>query len=493
MSYPQIVHHGAVAGVTGSCHQLQIDAEHGLLVDCGLFQGAEVSPEGGAGADNLAIDFSLAGIKALIVTHVHIDHVGRIPYLLAAGFKGPILCSEPSAKLLPIVLEDAFKLGFSRDQQQVERYLSLLEQRIIPLPYDSWFTLADNAQIKAAIRLQRAGHILGSAYVEVDLTYKQAGSSKRIVFSGDLGAPHSPLLPAPKAPERADILVIESTYGDRLHEDRRTRRHRLEQVIEQALSNKGSVLIPAFSIGRTQELLYELEDILHDHPSLSGRGAEAAEKRPDTSRESEAIDWHSLPVILDSPLASRFTQVYRELEPFWDIEALARVREGRKPLSFANLLTVDSHQAHLAMVRRLAETAQPAIVIAAGGMCAGGRIVDYLKAMLHDPRHDVLFVGYQAQGTPGRAIQTHGPSGGYVLLDEVRYNIGAKILTIGGYSAHADQQGLVDFVTQMREWPSEIRIVHGDGAAKKALAELYQTHYQQANRDVKVSIPGSVC
>lgn len=481
MSYPHILHHGAIAGVTGSCHQLRMDEQHSLLVDCGLFQGAEVSPEGGAGVDNLAIDFSLSGIQALVVTHVHIDHVGRIPYLLAAGFKGPILCSEPSAKLLPIVLEDAFKLGFSRDQQQVERYLELLEQRIIALPYDAWFTLVDTELFKAAIRLQCAGHILGSAYVEIELTYKPSGLGKRVVFSGDLGAPHSPLLPAPKAPERADILVIESTYGDRLHEDRRSRRQRLQHVIEQALANKGTVLIPAFSIGRTQELLYELEDILHEHPGLAGRGHGSA--------ESGAVDWGHLPIILDSPLASRFTQLYRELEPFWDIEALARVREGRKPLSFANLLAVDTHPAHLAMVKRLAETAQPAIVIAAGGMCAGGRIVDYLKAMLHDSRHDVLFVGYQARGTPGHAIQTHGSTGGYVLLDGVRYNIGARIHTIAGYSAHADQQGLLDFVACMDKWPSEIRIVHGDPEAKRALAARYQALYQQENRDVAVEIP----
>jgi metallo-beta-lactamase family protein len=294
------------------------------------------------------------------------------------------------------------------------------------------------------------------------------------------------LLPAPKAPERADILIIESTYGDRLHEDRRSRRQRLQQVIEQALADKGSVLIPAFSIGRTQELLYELEDILHEHPDFADR------RRGTLEGSDEAIDWNSLPIILDSPLASRFTQVYRELAPFWDGEALARVREGRKPLSFANLLTVDSHQAHLAMVKRLAETAQPAIVIAAGGMCAGGRIVDYLKAMLHDSRHDVLFVGYQAQGTPGHAIQTYGPKGGYVLLDEVRYNVGAKISTIGGYSAHADQQGLVDFVTQMTKWPSKIRIVHGDNAAKSALAVRYQALYRQANQAVEITIPGVV-
>lgn len=139
MSYPHILHHGAIAGVTGSCHQLRIDEQNSLLVDCGLFQEAEVSPEGGAGLDNLAIDFSLNSIKALVTTHVHIDHAGRIPYLLAAGFKGPILCSESSLKLLPIVLENAFKLSFSRVQQQVEHYLKLLEQRIIALLYDTWF------------------------------------------------------------------------------------------------------------------------------------------------------------------------------------------------------------------------------------------------------------------------------------------------------------------------------------------------------------------
>lgn len=177
MRYPSIVHHGAVTGVTGSCHQLQMDHEHALLIDCGLFQGAETSPEGRANAGNLAIDFSLDGIRALVATHVHIDHVGRIPYLLAAGFKGPILCSEPSAKLLPIVLEDAFKLGFSRDQKQVERYLKLIEQRIVALPYKQWFSLISAPQLKARIRLQRAGHILGSAYVEVDLHYPETGES----------------------------------------------------------------------------------------------------------------------------------------------------------------------------------------------------------------------------------------------------------------------------------------------------------------------------
>ncbi|WP_276489090.1 MBL fold metallo-hydrolase RNA specificity domain-containing protein [Ectopseudomonas mendocina] len=488
MRYPSIVHHGAVTGVTGSCHQLQMDAEHSLLIDCGLFQGAETSPEGRAGAGKLAIDFSLDGIKALVSTHVHIDHVGRIPYLLAAGFKGPILCSEPSAKLLPIVLEDAFKLGFSRDQKQVERYLKLIDQRIVALPYKQWFSLIDTPQHKARIRLQRAGHILGSAYVEVDVHYPDTGEKKRIVFSGDLGAPHAPILSAPKAPYKADILVIESTYGDRLHEDRRSRRARLEKVLEHALSNQGTVMIPAFSIGRTQELLYELEDIIHRR-ALKESGKVQSGTSETISSKAKALDWTNLPIILDSPLASRFTAVYRELEHFWDAEARARLVKGRNPLAFSNLLTVDSHQAHLAMVSRLAQTAQPAIVIAGNGMCSSGRIVNYLKAMLGDERHDVLFVGYQAEGTPGRQIHRFGPRSGYVEFDGQRYDIRAQVHTIGGYSAHADQAGLIKFITGMRKWPHEVRVVHGDESAKRELAQFLQGHCERNGHRMKVIIP----
>jgi len=511
MDFPHILHHGAVSGVTGSCHQLLMNAANSLLVDCGLFQGAETSPEGKAGAGRLEIDFSLEGIKALVATHVHIDHVGRIPYLLAAGFKGPIICSEPSARLLPIVLEDAFKLGVSRDQKQVERYIQLIEQRIIALPYKHWFTLVDTADLNARIRLQRAGHILGSAYVEIDLHYPETGLKKRIVFSGDLGAPHAPILPAPKAPYKADILVIESTYGDRLHESRRTRRRRLEKVLEHALSNQGTVLIPAFSIGRTQELLYELEDIIHRKkldalnkgqannaalnlplPLGEGLGVRAGRRGgPQKDAAQPRLDWSSLPIILDSPLASRFTQVYRELDGFWDDEAQSRLKKGRNPLAFRNLITVDSHQAHQAMVNRLTQTAQPAIVIAGNGMCSSGRIVNYLKAMLGDERHDVLFVGYQAEGSTGRQIQRFGPRAGFAEMDGQRYDIRAQVHTIGGYSAHADQKGLVKFVTSMRRWPSQVRIVHGEVRAKTILAELYRERYREVMKDSEILIVGA--
>ncbi len=525
MSYPQIEHHGAKDGVTGSCHQLRMNATTSLLIDCGLFQGNDASIPSEPGADRLAIEFPLDTIKALVATHVHIDHVGRIPYLLAAGYDGPILCSEPSAKLLPIVLEDAFKLGFSRDQEQIEKYIRLVEQRIIALPYQQWFTLADTDELQARIRLQRAGHILGSAYVEIDLTYPQTGESKRVVFSGDLGAPHAPFLMPPVSPERADILVLESTYGDRLHEDRANRRKRLEAVIEQALEDQGTVLIPAFSIGRTQELLYELEEIIQnkqktaapqsallseerarvrsesakptansDQPPLpSGeragvRGTMAGQTAApnNTTNPNTEPNWPELPIILDSPLASRFTEAYRSLEPFWNQEARDRIQSGRRSLAFEQLITIDSHSDHQRIVQHLAQTARPAIVIAGGGMCSGGRIVNYLKAMLGDKRHNVLFVGYQAKGTPGHAIQTYGPKGGYVDLDGERIDVRAGITSIGGYSAHADQKGLVEFVTGMQQWPTEIRVVHGEERAKGVLTDILEARYAESEKKLEL-------
>lgn len=451
---PKIVHHGALDGVTGSCHQLFIDDANSLLIDCGLFQGAEVSPDGQSASDQLDIAFAVDKVQALVATHVHIDHVGRIPWLLAAGFKGPILCSEPSARLLPVVLADAFALSISRDQQLVERYLKLVESRIRPLPWKTWHTVFEGPQGRCRIRLQRAGHILGSAYVECELS-RPGQPVLRVVFSGDLGAPYAPLLPAPQPPYQADVVVLESTYGDRNHENRRSRRERLQAVVEHALGNGGTVIIPAFSIGRTQELLYEFEDILHRQRLRPGK---------------HAAQWAALPIYLDSPLAGRFTQLYRDLQPFWDAEAQARLRAGRKPLSFDQLIAIDEHAQHEANVRRLARSGEPAIVIAASGMCAGGRVVNYLKAMLHDPRHDVLFVGYQARGTPGHAIQTHGPRGGYVDLDGERITIRAAIHTLSGYSAHADQDGLVRFVTRMRHPPAEVRLIHGEASARQALA-----------------------
>ncbi len=450
--YPEILHHGARDGVTGSCHELRVGPDDGLLIDCGLFQGAETSPEG-AGAAQLGIDFPIDQIRALVVTHVHIDHVGRIPYLLAAGFKGPILCSEPSALLLPVVLEDALRVGVTRDRDLVERVVDWLRRHLVALPYGRWHRVAMQGATPLEVRLQRAGHILGSAYVECRVG--RGAARRRVIFSGDLGAPWTPLLPAPRAPAGCHTLVLESTYGDRLHQGRRERRLALQQALAHALADGGTVLIPAFSIGRTQELLYELEDIIHRN-----RGGQVGSHR-----------WEELQIVLDSPLAARFTDLYLQLRPYWDAEARRRLASGRHPLSFEQLTTIELHEDHLRAVDYLAQTGRPAVVLAAGGMCAGGRVVNYLKAMLGDSRHDILFVGYQARGTPGREIQQYGPQGGYVTLDGERFEIRAQVRTISGYSAHADQRDLVRFVLGMRRRPDLVRLVHGDDGARAALAE----------------------
>ncbi|MCO7524348.1 MBL fold metallo-hydrolase [Pseudomonas asiatica] len=475
MEYPSLSHHGGTRGVTGSCHQLHLDAVTSLLVDCGLEQGADVAP----GAEFAPLAFDIQGIQALVVTHVHLDHVGRIPALLAAGFRGPILCSEPSAKLLPLVLEDAYKLGISADPVQVDRYLALLQRLIVALPFEQWHPVVECGGVACSIRLQRAGHLLGSAYVECDVRYPGIEPSSRIVFSGDLGAPGNPLLRPVQPPERADVLVLESTYGDRLHPDRSDRQQRLEVAIDRALADGGTILIPAFSLGRTQELLYEIEGILHRKALLNKAGP---------APDGDPLDWSQLPIILDSPLAQRITGVYRELHDYWNAEARARLAEGCDPLGFSQLICVDTHARHQQVVNYLKSTGRPAIVIAGNGMCSGGRIVNYLKAMLGDPRHEVMFVGYQARGTPGAVIQASEGAKGFVRidLDGEMYEIRAKVMTLGGYSGHSDQVGLVRFAQGCNaRW---IVLVHGEGRGKQVLAKALRRAFAQVGHEVCVTM-----
>jgi metallo-beta-lactamase family protein len=478
-AFPQFLHHGAADGVTGSCHRYMATDELHLLVDCGLFQGAEAGREESSGSE---IDFDISKVRALIVTHVHIDHIGRLPYLISAGFKGPIFCSVPSAKLLPLVIEDALKIGFTRNRRIIDQFLAHVDSLLMPLDYKQWYVMVDKPLMGLKIRLQRAGHILGSAYVELEHTQRLQEDDKwqshRTVFSGDLGAPYAPLLPAPKAPYKADTLIIESTYGNRAHESRRTRKQRLLALLETSLRDGGTVMIPAFSIGRTQEILYEIESLIHE-------GA-----------KSSKVDWQNLQIIVDSPLAAKFTEVYKQLKPYWDKEALKRHRQGRHPLSFDTLMTVDSHADHMRVVNHLARTKQSAVVIAASGMVAGGRIVNYMNALLGDARHSVLFVGYQAKGTPGHEMQRYGRGLGepvnesaYVMLDGERVPLRAAVEFIGGYSAHADKNNLLSFIRNMKKWPSQVRVVHGNDDARQGLGEAIEALAKTRAHKIDVMLP----
>ncbi|WP_425415053.1 MBL fold metallo-hydrolase RNA specificity domain-containing protein [Pseudidiomarina woesei] len=439
--------------------------ERSVLIDCGMFQGPDAFGAGGgagagAGAGGGAgqdINFSLDAVQALVLTHCHIDHVGRLPALLAAGFRGPIYCTPGTAALLALVLEDAMKVA-NYSAAFATTVLKRVQAQLHATPLDVWVEGgadpgpdqgADPGLHPFRMRLRNAGHIMGSAYVEFESLNERDsnGRPRRVVFSGDLGCKGTPLLPDPTPLEYADYLILESTYGDRLHESRASRRFRLKAVIEKAFVDRGAVLIPAFSIGRTQELLYEIEDLIHEDPK-----------------------WRKMTVILDSPLASAYTKQYRRLKALWDEEARQRLADDRHPLNFERLHVVESHHEHQQIVELLEARGEPAIVIAASGMCSGGRIVNYLKALIGDERTDVVFVGYQAVSTPGRQIQEYGPRGGYVVLDHQRYPIRAQIHTLGGYSAHADQRELLEFLHTTVAPVGNVRLVHGEANAKAALA-----------------------
>ncbi|HET8817086.1 MAG TPA: MBL fold metallo-hydrolase, partial [Pseudidiomarina sp.] len=315
----EVIHHGGHRTVTGSCHEFRYAPGRAILVDCGLLQ------EGNHADQAQQIDFQLDAIDALVITHSHLDHVGRIPWLLAAGFRKPIYCTTATAELLPLILSDAIKVGITRDRKVIEGLLDLLQQLIRPLKYDQWLSISDDLMI----RFRQAGHILGSAYVECEI------NTQRVVFSGDIGCKNTPLLADPTPLERADWLFLESTYGNRLHEPRRDRTARLSQVIQRCIENKGAILIPAFAIGRTQELLYDIEQIIDEMQRLPH-------------------DKYEFPVVvLDSPLAAAVTERYARLKALWDDEAKDRIAKGRHPLDFSQLVTITSHADHERLVNRL--------------------------------------------------------------------------------------------------------------------------------------------
>lgn len=425
----EVIHHGGKDTVTGSCHELKL-GNHSLLIDCGLFQGSDSRP--------LLIEFPTSHIKALIVTHTHIDHIGRLPWLLAAGFKGPIYCTLATAELIPLMLEDGLKLQLGLNRGQRERVLALVRKRIKPVPYHRWLplSLTREADSRVYVRFSPAGHILGSAYVEIKLP-----NGEVVVFSGDLGPRNTPLLPDPKPPKRADYLYIETTYGDKTHDSVEQRSERLKAIINRSLKDGGTILIPAFSVGRTQELLFDIERLIHQS-DIEG----------------------DIPIILDSPLASKVTKSYRRFKKLWGKEAKFRLESKRHPLAFKQCVVIDDHKQHLALVNRLTTTGEAAIVIAASGMCQGGRVMNYLKALLPDKRTDVLFAGYQADGTLGREIQS-GCS--QVMIDGQEIEINAQRHTMSGYSAHADQADLLAFIRGIKSPIKELHLIHGEPEAKQ--------------------------
>ncbi|MDV7104221.1 MBL fold metallo-hydrolase [Vibrio sp. TH_r3] len=442
----KVIHHGGKNTVTGSCHEFFYSRHHSLLIDCGQSQGKDSQP--------LAVDFPIHRISAVIVTHAHIDHVGRIPWLIAAGYSGPIYCTPATAELLPLMLDDGLKLQLGMSKNNRESILALIRKRTVSIAYGRWHRISapsrrlkelnSNEKPYCYIRFSPAGHILGSAYVEI----KQSNTNVT-VFSGDLGVSNTALLPDPIQPQKADYLFIESTYADRVHEAVDTRAERLKEIINCSLQNGGTILIPAFSVGRTQELLFDIEQLIFQ----SGIDA-------------------TVPIILDSPMAQKVTQFYRRFKKLWGEEAKAKVRQHRHPLAFEQCITIEDFRSHQRLVNRLAKSGEMAIVVAASGMCQGGRIVGYLKALLSDPRTDVIFAGYQASDTLGRELQSlpAGASGNKIWIENEQVEVNAQIHTLSGYSAHADKHDLHSFIDGIAIKPKQIHLIHGEKQAQRQFA-----------------------
>jgi len=429
----QLTHLGGEHTVTGSCHLLRTK-ELTILVDCGLSQGRD------AAASLSAWPIAPKDVDYLFLTHAHIDHIGRLPELIHHGFHGEIICTHPTKAMLLPMLRDALSFSdFGEDQSR--RLLEKIDELSWGFEYRQVFRLKHGAEFE----LGHAGHILGSCFIRLTI----AGQS--IIFSGDLGSINTPLVCDPDPPGPCDLLVMESTYGDKLHEGRDQRQAKLSEALAKALKDNGKVLIPAFALGRTQEILYGLDRLLD-------------------SRQLKKI-----PVVIDSPLGVTLTEVFEAQKQFWDQEAQQLLAKGNNPIEFAGLYSAAQARDH----HQLLQTPGPMIIIAGSGMCNGGRILDHLAANLEDPKTDIFFVGYQAEGTTGRDIvKQSAKTNGAVSINGKRYTIKAKVHTLSGYSAHADQQGLLDWIASMPKKPGKIKLVHGEPTAQKVLAaKLHEKGY----------------
>ena len=420
---------GAHASVTGATTRIEMGGRR-VLVDCGVAQGAE--------ALDWSFDEAALDVDAVVLTHGHNDHVGSLPTLVERGFDGPIYGTPATLKIARVVLEDGLGLqGFSAGESG--RMLEQIDKLLRPLRYDTTESLG--GQLELAYR--DAGHILGSASVEL------TSSESRVICSGDLGRPDSPLLrdynTTWNAGRPVDLVLMESTYGDEEHRHHHGDVEReLERILLRAIERRGHVLVPAFAIGRTQCLLYHLNNLV------------------------EARRIPPLPVAVDSPMGVGVTQTYSDFSRLFDKESLTKIAAGDDPLDFPQLYAVRRHEHS----RRLTEMPGPLLIIASSGMCTGGRIVGHLRRLLPLDQTTVLFVGYQAEGTPGRAIQRAATRGGRVWLDHEEVRVRAEVETLGGLSAHADRRELARWLKAIPN-VRQVALHHGEPKAQRGFASWY--------------------
>jgi metallo-beta-lactamase family protein len=460
----QIEFWGAAKTVTGSMHLLTINDKR-LLLDCGLFQGKRSI----ANERNSQLPFDAKSIDACVLSHAHMDHAGVLPVLTKSGFDGSIFCTSATRDLTSVMLRDSAHIQESDaaylNKRNAERGKPLIKpiyveadavkclQHFVALEYHRTFEPLPGVQVT----FRDAGHILGSAEVVID--FEENKKKRRLVFTGDLGRKHLPILRDPESVDRADILITEGTYGGRFHDPIEDTRSQLAQLIVDTYERQGKLIIPAFAVGRTQEIVYDMQLLV-------------AEKRiPD------------IPVYVDSPLATNITEIFRLHPECYDREILDYINTDPDGNAFGwpRLRYVRTTEESKA----LNDSQQSCVIIAASGMCEAGRVLHHLKHHIGDPRTTVLFVGYQAEYTLGRKILDGDP---VVKIFGDEYEVRAQIKKIGGYSGHGDHNDLVGFAHNMMRKPAQTFIVH----AEEDSAEKLQTGLQKIGlKDVAIPDRGN--
>ena len=438
----QLYFYGAAGEVTGSCSMFESGGRK-FLVDCGMFQGNQFNED----KNTDPFPFNPAELSGVIVTHAHLDHVGRLPLLVKNGYEGKFFATPPTVELTELILDDALQImlynqrHFGKPVLYDSTDIAKVMERFKPIDYHQKFSLFSSpskrrVEGEVSFTFHDAGHIFGSAFVKVE------AEGKRVVFSGDIGNINVPILRDTETlPGNLDVLVCESTYGDRLHESALQRQEILENLISGAIGKGGVLMIPSFSLERTQELIYDLNDLV-----------ERKHKLP------------RVPIFLDSPLAIRATRVYLKYTKYYDAEATRLLKSGDELFKFPGLVMTETKEES----KKINKMPGSKIIIAGAGMMNGGRILHHAMRYLSDARNTLMIVGYQAQNTLGRKI-LNGQSPVEIMGEHIPVH--CHIKAVGALSAHGDQDKLLDWVGGGTSLPKQVLLNHGEPHASGALAK----------------------
>lgn len=441
---------GASTSVTGSCHLITTE-KHKFLLDCGMFQGSDEMDE----LNGKDFDFDPTEIDFMLLSHAHIDHSGRIPLLVKRGFKGKIYCTDATADLLDIMLKDSASIQEreiewkNRKNQRAGRPLLeplyTLKDAEESLKYVAPVLYSQLLEIDEEIKVvfNDAGHILGSSIIELFITENDDVS--KIVFSGDIGVKGRPILRDPTIIKKADYVIMEATYGNRIHEQNAVSIKKLIDIVIKTIKRGGTVVIPSFAVGRTQEIIYEFNKFYEEH----------SEYRDDLK---------DIMVYVDSPMATSATEVFRANAQVFDDETRDYILRGDHPLDFKNLKFTRTTEESIA----LNTNKEPKVIISSSGMCEAGRIKHHLKHNLWNPKSSIVFVGYQAKGTLGHSIVSGDKT---VSIFGEKIHVEAEIFNLQGFSGHADRDGLLDWLEGFQKRPNKIFLVHGEDESKTEFAK----------------------